>query len=83
MQKSARGERVGQVPYGYQLAADGVRVEPNAAEQAVLAAVRELRTAGLSQRAIARELTARGFVSRAGEPFGQTQVARMLARTGE
>lgn len=79
--KATRGERVGEVPYGFRVAADGVHVEADDAEQAVLAAIRELRAAGLSQRAIARELTARGLLSRAGRPFQQTQVARMLARS--
>jgi DNA invertase Pin-like site-specific DNA recombinase len=79
--KRARGERTGEVPYGFRIAADGVRLEEEPGEQAVLAAVRELRAAGLSQRAIAAELTARGLLSRAGRPFGQTQVCRMLTRT--
>jgi site-specific DNA recombinase len=76
--KAAKGERVGAVPYGYRLAADGVHVEADEAEQAVLAVVRELRAAGLSQRAIAGELAARSLQSRSGRPFGQTQVCRML-----
>jgi DNA invertase Pin-like site-specific DNA recombinase len=78
--KSAKGERVGAVPYGFALAADGVRLEADPAEQGVLAVVRELRAAGLSQRAIVGELAARGLVSRSGLAFGQTQVARMLSR---
>ncbi|MBX3222383.1 MAG: recombinase family protein [Labilithrix sp.] len=80
--KSAKGERTGEIAYGYRLATDGVRLEEDPAEQGVLVAVRELRAAGLSQRAIVRELEARSLVSRAGGPFGQTQVARMLARAG-
>jgi DNA invertase Pin-like site-specific DNA recombinase len=78
--KAARGERTGEVRYGYRVAGDGVRIEADDAEQAVLAAVRELRAAGLSHRAIVRALAHRGLVSRAGRSFGQTQVARMLAR---
>jgi len=80
--KRARGERAGEVPYGYRLAADGVRLEADAAEQGVLAAVRELRAAGMSHRAIVRALAERGLVSRAGRSFGQTQIARMLAKAG-
>ena len=76
--KSAKGERTGELAYGFRLAADGVHVEPDQAEQAVLAVVRELRAAGLSQRAIVGELAVRGLVSRVGRPFGQTQVCRML-----
>ena len=80
--KTAKGERVGELPYGYRLAADGVRLETDDAEQAVLAAVQELHAAGLSQRAIVAELAARGLASRAGAPFQKTQVARMLTRAG-
>ena len=76
--KRAKGERTGELAYGSRLAADGVHVERDEAEQAVLAVVRELRAAGLSQRAIVGALAARGLVSRAGRPFGQTQVCRML-----
>lgn len=80
--KKARGERAGELPYGFRLAADGVRIEEDAAEQGVLAAVRELRSAGLSQRAVVAELAARQLVSRASRPFGLAQVQRMLARVG-
>jgi DNA invertase Pin-like site-specific DNA recombinase len=80
--KAARRERIsGQVPYGFRLSSDSVRLEEDAAEQAVLAVVRTLREAGLSHMAIVRELAARGFVSRAEKPFRQTQVARILARS--
>ena len=78
--KKARGERAGTISYGYRLAADGVRVEADEAEQGVLSVVRELRAAGLSHRAIVASLAARGLVSRAAAPFNQTQVARMLAK---
>jgi site-specific DNA recombinase len=78
--KAAKGERAGEIPYGYRLGGDGTHLEASGAEQAVLAAVRGVRCAGLSHRAIVAELATRGLVSRAGRPFGQTQVARMLAR---
>ena len=77
--KSVKGERVGGIPYGFKLAADGVHLEQDSAEQATVAQVRELRALGLSQRAIVSELAARGLVSRAGKCFLQTQIARMLA----
>lgn len=76
--KKARGERVGSLPYGFRLAPDGVSIERDEDEQGVLAAVRDLRAAGMSHRAIVAELAKRGLVSRSSRPFGQTQVARML-----
>jgi DNA invertase Pin-like site-specific DNA recombinase len=78
--KAAKGERTGEIPYGYRVGEDGALLEADEAEQAVLAVVGELRAAGLSHRAIVGELGARGLVSRAGRPFAKTQVTRMLAR---
>ena len=78
--KAARGERTGELPYGYRLGADGVHLEPDEAEQGVLATVAELHASGLSQRGIARELAAFGLLSRARKPFQRGQVVRMLAK---
>ena len=50
--KSRKGERTGRVPFGSQLAADGVHLIDNPREQAVIDEIRELRAAGLSIRAI-------------------------------
>ncbi len=77
-QKRARGERVGNVPYGYRLGADGVHLERDEAEQAVVATVRSLAREGLSQRAIVARLAAGGVAGRTGAPLGQTQVAKLL-----
>lgn len=76
--KKLRGERTGAVPFGYRLAADGIHLEVEEAEQAVIATVRELAGAGLSQRAIVVALGARGVTGRTGSPLQQTQVARLL-----
>ncbi len=75
--KAARGECVGQVPYGFRR--EGAQLVAVAAEQATIATAREL-SAGRSLRKVAAELTARGLVSRTGRPFAAVQVARMLAR---
>lgn len=78
--KAARGERVGGIPFGFALAADGKRLEPFPHEQAIIERIASLSAAGVSQRGIAAELSAAGIVSRSGRPFTQTQVARILAR---
>ena len=62
--KKAQGERVGAIPYGHDLADDGVRLLDNAEEQAVIQQARELKAEGLSLRAIAARLTALGRTSR-------------------
>jgi DNA invertase Pin-like site-specific DNA recombinase len=77
-EKKARGERVGTVPFGYRLSSDGVHIEPDEAEQAVVSTVRRLSAEGLSQRAIATQLAARSVAGRTGAPLRQTQVAKIL-----
>jgi site-specific DNA recombinase len=76
--KREKGERIGMVPYGKQLAADGVHLIDNPAEQVVIDTVRKLRGSGLSYRSIAAELSYRGLTDRAGGWFTHTQVVRML-----
>lgn len=81
-EKRARGERIGNVPYGYRLANDGVHTVLDAGEQDVIASVQQLSREGLSQRAIASRLEARGVVGRTGAPLRQTQIAKILRATG-
>lgn len=79
--KKARGERVGRVPLGFRLAADGVRLVPDDAEQAVLTRIRELSASGLTQRALAAALAAEGTVNpRTGRPFTQPSLCCLLNR---
>lgn len=74
--KKSKGERAGEVPYGFRAQADG-RLEVDPDEQNVIVAVRELRAAGVSLRRIVAELEARGFLSRSRKPLQLTQVARI------
>lgn len=75
--KAEKNERTGELPYGKRLSADEIHLEDNPEEQAVIAKVRKLQKAGLSQRAIVKELAQMGMVNRAGGAFNQTQVARI------
>ena len=77
--KKAKGERVGAVPYGRDLADDGIALLVNPDEQAVIVLARELKASGLSLRKIAAELSRRGFVSRAGTMFQPGQIQRLVA----
>lgn len=78
--KKRRGERVGAVQYGYHLAADGVHLEPDEPEQAVIREARRLRDSGLSLGKVAAELAKQGLLSRVGRPFVAQQVKNMLAQ---
>jgi DNA invertase Pin-like site-specific DNA recombinase len=78
--KKARGERTGQVPYGFALAPDRRTLVANETERATMAVVHELRTSGLAIRKIVVECARLGLVSRTGRVLGKTQVERILRR---
>jgi len=78
--KKARGERVGGIPFGYQLAEDGQALIAHPDEQRALAVLRDLRAAGYTYRAIAEELNRQRFRSRTGGLWVRQSV-HMLART--
>lgn len=79
--KRAAGYRAGTVPYGYTADGEG-RLAPHAGEQAVIAEVRRLRAAGLSQRAIVASLAEAGIVGRTGRALALIQVQNILAAEG-
>lgn len=77
--KKSQGERVGAIPYGFYLDANGIDLHPDPVEQDVIRQARELHTSGLSLRKIAAELQRRGFNARNGAVFQATQIQRMVA----
>ena len=78
--KKSKGERVGRVPFGYVLAGDGIQLVEDAAEQAALKTIRELRSAGESMRAIADELNRQGVPTKGGKPWHYGTIQRILER---
>ena len=79
--KSAKGERTGDVRYGYDLAEDGVRLVANPVEQCVLARIREWRNAGKTLREIAAMLTAENVPTKKGKSVWTHQaVGKIVAR---
>ena len=76
--KAARGECTGGVPYGFRLAADGLHVEENPEERALVECVRALRAEGRTLRAIAADLDARGAAPRGGGRWHPQTVANIL-----
>lgn len=63
-------------PYGFRRTGDRLIASP--AEQHVVALMRQLRAAGASLRAIARELSRRGITSRGGRPWHPDVIAKIL-----
>jgi DNA invertase Pin-like site-specific DNA recombinase len=76
--KRSKGERVGNIPYGYRLAADGRHLEKDPGEQAVLAEIRRLRREGATLRGIAAALNQRALQTRRSTAWRLESVARAL-----
>ena len=76
--KKAKGERVGTVPFGVRLAADGVTLEADPREQALLGRMRALKAEGRSTREIAAVLNREGGTTRRGTAWRFQYVAQAL-----
>lgn len=61
--KRAKGDRIGEVPYGKPLAPDAIHWIDHAAEHAVITTVPALRAEGLSYRAIVTQLQRSGLTN--------------------
>ena len=73
----AQGRRVGSIPHGYRLAADGEHIEPDTREQDVLRQVAALKAEGMTLRGISAELARLGVFNREGRPFNPNSVRNM------
>ncbi|MCK5016553.1 MAG: recombinase family protein, partial [Candidatus Peribacteraceae bacterium] len=79
--KARRGERTGGIPFGMQLAADGVHLEDSPEEQGIVLSVLKLRENGETQRGIVLKLEeAMALSPRSGKPLSLMQVQRILKR---
>lgn len=80
--KRANGQRIGSVPYGYDLSDDGATLLPNGAEQAVIANIRAWRSHGWTLERIAAVLTEQGVPTKTGKSTAWTHqaVARIVRR---
>lgn len=77
--KASRGERVGQIPFGSRLAADGIHLVQDMGEQRVIDRILELRSEGISLRRIVARFNASETPSR-GERWHLSTVARLARR---
>ena len=78
--KRNKGERVGNIEYGYRLSADGKHLELDLKEQAALKTIHELRTERLPLRRIAAILNRNGHRTRRGSVWRLGSVVRVFAR---
>jgi hypothetical protein len=76
--KKDRGERIGQIAYGFALATDGKTLIHNEEEQSILRLIRQERARGFTFRKIATRLAECGIKNRNGKPFNFTAVHKMF-----
>lgn len=77
--KKSQGEKTGgHAPYGQRMASDGLHLEEDPGEQAIIARAKALSDAGLTVRAIAAALAAEGHRNRAGKPLAFQAIGLFL-----
>jgi len=76
--KKSKGERVGTIPYGFKLNANGVNLDRCDSEQSVLELMKFLRSQGMTLRAIADELNSRAIPAKKGSQWKHGSVASVL-----
>ena len=69
----------GAAPYGWTVAADGIHLAADDAEQAIISAALGLKAAGLSLRKVGAELEGRGLLPRSGGHWHANTVRSLLA----
>lgn len=79
-QKRARGERAGNVPYGYSAGDDGKTLVENPDEQLIVDSIRDLHQRNTSMREIAMILNRAGRRTRRGTVWQHQYVAKILAQ---
>lgn len=79
--KRSKRERVGTVPFGFDLAGDGVSLVENEAEQRIIKIIDELHAQGESLRTIARRLTEMQAPTKNGTAaWSHTTIQRIVSR---
>lgn len=78
--KASQGQRIGKVPFGFDLEADGKTLVRNEAEQEILGMIHSLRQSGYSLRDIANELNRTNAPSKEGKPWTHSTIQRILSR---
>lgn len=79
--KKERGERTGQIPFGFELDEDGIHLRENEYEQEIISIVLSLRESGLTYKKIAKELEKRGLKSKANKiKWGATQIRNIIVK---
>ena len=78
--RRAEGKRIGEVPYGWELADDGKSLVEALEEQEALALIHDMNASGYTLRAIAAELNLRAYSAKKGGTWTHGQVQSVLRR---
>lgn len=76
--KKDKGQRVGHIPFGYQLSQDGIHLEHNKNEQSILKQINILQNKGYSIREIAIKMNSNQLFNRNGTPWNHASIFRIL-----
>lgn len=76
--KRTQGERAGNLPFGFQLAPDGVHLEPEPTEQAILETIRNMQSSGKSSALIAAYLNRDGYTTRRGGQWRRQNIDNII-----
>ena len=79
--KRSKGERVGNIQFGYRLAPDGKHLEVDPSEDAILTEIWELRKHGGTLRGIAASLNGRTWRTRRGSTWRHEHIARIIKQS--
>ena len=80
--KKSKGERVGEIPFGYDLSADGVTLVENADQLRAIELIHSLKEKGYSLRAIAEALDTAGITTKKGaKTWNHKSVSNILSRS--
>lgn len=79
--KASQGQRVGKVPFGFDLADDGVSLVANESQQEIVKQIRDLRRRGCSLRDIADRLNAGKIPTKEGKPWTHSTIQRIVNRS--
>lgn len=75
--KKRKNERVGYIPYGFQLSENGIHLTENYSENILLQEMQLLRKSGISIRGIAKNLNDRNLLNRGGSKWNHSSILRV------
>ena len=78
-QKKQKRERIGSIPWGYELSKDKIHLLPNINEQKMINIAKKLRNSGLSLNKIGRELISMGYLPRSkGKKWNPKSIRNLI-----